>query len=194
MRYTILLLTLCLFTLQSYANGKLTKRYTIQQLQELTAVQDDAILMDYNDFFQRRMQNYRYYKMDGRACEILFETDNYVYYGYPFHTPDKQMEMRKTKGKITYYKVDKKELQKHFPVYKTVQGYQLKDVIFASDKTLHPPLESYWNIGFSSSLSGKYIIIGVNYKRQQQVAPVNPRFITYYTYVDMYTLQVKPMP
>ncbi len=199
MRRTILLLTLCLVTVQSYAGGRIVQFYTIQQLQELTAKNDAAQVMDWEDFFQRRMKNNRWYKGDKGGCEILFETDTYVYYGYPFHGIDRcdtnnQRKIAATKNGIYYYKTSKKELLKHFPTYKSVEGYRLRNIVQGNDTVLHPPLATYSIQEYTYAIADNKILVGAKYKREHQLFPVNARFITYYTYIDMHTLEVKPMP
>ncbi len=182
MRYTILLLTLCLFTLSSYAGGKeLIKPIPLDDLKS-GKVKDTSTPVDAHHFFQWQMLNEKAYKMVHRNRTIFFETDTFVYYG----TGDKYI--------YQYYKTDKKKLATVFPTYQSVKGYQLRDIVATNDKVLHPPLTSYSIQEYTYAIADNKILVGAKYKRGHQLFPVNARFITYYTYIDMHTLEVKPMP
>lgn len=117
--YRICCLILSLLATQIvYAGGKDTFAYhTIEYLKNNSDT-DTSSISDYQDFFEKRITGGS--KKYG-LCKVLFETDQYVYYGYSLLNSEKE--------RITnqYYRTDKHILKEKFPLYKKEVWYELWD-------------------------------------------------------------------
>lgn len=76
------------------------------------------------DFFEKRMKN-RIKKVQGANWEILFESDDFVYFGYPLI-----QIFREGTFLEEFFKVDRFKLEGDFPSYKKFDGIDMKGRCF----------------------------------------------------------------
>lgn len=79
-----------------------------------------------DDFFARRMKN-KIKKVMGANWEIFFESEEFVYYGYPLIS-----FFREGTFVDEFFKVDKNLLQLDFPSYKKFDGIELRRTCYES--------------------------------------------------------------
>lgn len=72
------------------------------------------------DFFQKRMKN-RIKKVQGANWEILFESEDYIYFGYPLIKIFREGTFLEE-----FFKVDRLKLESDFPTYKKFDGIEMK--------------------------------------------------------------------
>lgn len=78
------------------------------------------------DFFEKRMQN-RIKKVLGANWEILFESSEFVYFGYPLIS-----FFREGTFLDEFFKVSKPQIELDFPPYKSFDGIFMKKVCYDS--------------------------------------------------------------
>ena len=76
------------------------------------------------DFFEKRMKN-RIKKVQGANWEILFESENFIYFGYPVI-----QIFREGTFLEEFFKVDRFKLETDFPSYKKFDGIDMKSRCF----------------------------------------------------------------
>ena len=76
------------------------------------------------DFFEKRMKN-RIKKVQGANWEILFESENFIYFGYPVI-----QIFREGTFLEEFFKVDRFKLEADFPSYKKFDGIDMKSRCF----------------------------------------------------------------
>jgi len=76
------------------------------------------------DFFVKRMQN-RIKKVQGANWEILFESEDTIYFGYPLI-----QLFREGTFLEEFFKVSRLKLESDFPSYKKFDGIEMKDRCF----------------------------------------------------------------
>jgi len=85
---------------------------------------EKAVEASVENFFAKRMTN-RPRKANVGSWMILFETDQFVYFGYPRF----RMLLSDAREVDTLYKTSKIELQNQFPNYKTIEGNDVRLII-----------------------------------------------------------------
>jgi hypothetical protein len=76
------------------------------------------------DFFAKRMQN-RIKKVQGANWEILFESEDTIYFGYPLI-----QLFREGTFLEEFFKMNRLKLESDFPSYKKFDGIEMKDRCF----------------------------------------------------------------
>ena len=65
----------------------------ISKLKNITSLNDSVLNNakeeSVNDFLQRRNKNEEMYKINGKKCDIIYEGNDWIYYGYPHYKFDK---------------------------------------------------------------------------------------------------------
>ena len=79
-----------------------------------------------DDFFEKRMQN-RIKKVLGANWEILFESTEFVYFGYPLIS-----FFREGTFLDEFFKVKKVQIELDFPSYKNFDGIEMKKLCYES--------------------------------------------------------------
>lgn len=143
----ILFFSLCIYNiaLSGSKGGIQAHVLQVKDLKNNLQNLDTAAVSSYEHFLDLRMQNKGYdLKIEVPQCEILFETDKYVYYGKVVYIASNGGWYVANKGDnpcvFRYYKTDKKILQHLFPTYDSVQGYHITDIL--GEKLIKPADES----------------------------------------------------
>lgn len=112
MRYYILFAILGLFSL-SFVKVKRSERLSLIQIRQGQHL-DKATELSVQEFFARRMRNKEHNKIAAQTCNLILETDSFIYCSYTYDT-------------IAYglFKVQRKELEVKFPGYRTIEGYHV---------------------------------------------------------------------
>ncbi len=123
------------------------------------------------DFFNRRMEN-SIKKITGHNWEILYETDSFVFFGYPYVGNGYQYVDE-------LYKVKRKLLESQLPEYEKLVGYLVKKKAYEySVKPLKQTcgvLEQ--NIDYDISLQDTCISV---YIRWERICDANPKVISFF--------------
>jgi hypothetical protein len=73
------------------------------------------------DFFEKRMEN-RIKKVQGANWEILFESNEFIFFGFPFIAIFREGTFLEE-----FFKVNRLTLETEFPNYKKFDGIEMKD-------------------------------------------------------------------
>ncbi len=142
-----------------------------------------AVEKDVNFFFECRMKN-RIKKIQGYNWEILYNDEDFVYFGYPESMFSSEMKVQ------NLYKVRKDDLQKSFPSYETVEGHHIQRAV---SEALHKDekIESrilLQNLDWKSSLQKGFIGVDAVWKYK---ADSNPEITKkYQIQLDVKSLKV----
>jgi len=85
---------------------------------------DNAKEITVEDFFEKRMKN-RIKKVQGANWEILFESGDFIYFGYPLIKLFREGTFLEE-----FFKVDRFKLEADFPSYKKFDGINMKSRCF----------------------------------------------------------------
>jgi hypothetical protein len=81
---------------------------------------DKAQETSVEDFFEKRMKN-RIKKVQGANWEILFESNDFIYFGYPLIAIFREGTFLEE-----FFRVDRSKLESEFPPYKKFDGIDMK--------------------------------------------------------------------
>lgn len=114
------------------------------------------------DFFQKRMKN-KIKKVMGANWEILFESSEFIYFGYPLIS-----FFREETFVEELFKVNRNQLESEFPTYKRYDGIEMKIICNATmvGYKKSSPKQNFVSIECSSNLERDYILMNatLNYK------------------------------
>jgi hypothetical protein len=104
----------------------------ISKLKNITSLNDSVLNNakeeSVNDFLQRRNKNEEMYKINGKKCDIIYEGNDWIYYGYPHYKFDKTQ--KKQIFCDTLFKVLKRDILKSLPNYKEFEGYKVRKILY----------------------------------------------------------------
>ncbi|HMV42602.1 MAG TPA: hypothetical protein PK079_24345 [Leptospiraceae bacterium] len=112
-----LIWSILLFTLQCSINSA-----DIRKGNHLEKAQETSV----EEFFERRMKN-RTKKVIGANWEIFFESEDFVYYGYPLVS-----FFREGTFVDEFFKVNRTKLQNDFPAFHEFDGIKLRNLCYDS--------------------------------------------------------------
>ncbi|MCP4438066.1 MAG: hypothetical protein GY810_03910 [Aureispira sp.] len=158
---------------------------------------DLAKELNVTQFFKTRMKN-RMRKTLVGSWHILLETDSMVYLAYP--TPKKGFSSKKIVQHHHFFKTDKQELVKQFSQYKTLQGYQLKELL--RDKLnyhfrqkyapLNPIIElRRWKAILEKNIISSWVEVFIKIK---EGAPIEETYKLSFTNKELELIEIEKLP
>lgn len=201
----LLAISFCIHnTVLSGSKGGIQKHLLcVNDLKNNLATLDTAVPCSYEHFLDLRMKNEGYdLKIEVPQCEILFETENYVYYGKVVYIASNGGWYVASKGDnpyvFNYYKTDRKILQQLFPKYDSAQGYHITELL--GEKLIKPAEEElsksigngngFYNVRFKYKLINEGLeVITEHIQNTENTLYFTRRFI-WRTLFDVNTLTI----
>ncbi len=128
---------------------------------------DQAVAQSVDDFFAKRMKN-RIKKILGYNWEILWRTEEWIYFGYP------KGGSREKQYVETLYKVNQAQLKNDFPGFETITGQQVRIAASKAVRDSHPLdhcVTLLQNLQWQAQLQANHIALDIRWVYSADGAP-----------------------